>query len=636
MDDSTSNNPAASGSSATPAPIKGLKWSLSWAGLLAGLLGAGVALTFGQLIDGANERIPSLVIAVGELVADYTPGDVVAASIANLGSSQKTVLTTGIVIASLLIGAWLGRWAAHGRPQLTAIGFGVFGLLGGWATARNPFSPALGSWLVALVAAGLGLGTTLLLTNRLRAAAHTPVPANIFETEATSDRTHEARPARVGTRRAFFAYASGAAAASLAMIGIGRRLQGPSAAEEARSQIVLPERTTAQSPTTTAAVTPTTTAVGLSTASSPSTTAAASTEADRSTATADSSGGSSGEGATSTATDAETTEIAEPTPDPEPPAVTVRDQVAALDTLDDEVAGISTYISPNNDFYRIDTALTVPQVDPARWSLRFTGMVDNPYEITFDEILSMDLSDHVVTLSCVSNRVGGDLVGNAVWTGVPLADLLDRAGVQAGADQVVGRSVDDWTAGFPKDVVYDGRNTILAIGMNGEPLPTQHGFPARLVVAGLYGYVSAVKWLEEIRLTTWDGFDGYWVPRGWAKEGPIKTQSRIDVPSAGSSSNLVAGQSTPIAGIAWAPTRGIRAVEVNVDDEGWEPCTLGQALGDESWVQWHRDWTPATTGSHQIQVRATDGDGVLQSPGPRPPRPDGAEGWHLVTVNVNT
>ena len=287
-------------------------------------------------------------------------------------------------------------------------------------------------------------------------------------------------------------------------------------------------------------------------------------------------------------------------------------------------------MTPNDDFYRIDTAFEVPQVDPGSWRLRFTGMVDNPYEITFDEIQAMDLTDHVITLSCVSNRVGGNLVGNAVWTGVPLSALLDRAGVQAGADQVVGRSVDDWTAGFPTPLVYDGRNAILAIGMNDQFLPTDHGFPARLVVAGLYGYVSAVKWIEEIHLTTWDGFDGYWVPRGWSKEGPMKTQSRIDVPVG---RGVVAGQPTPIAGIAWAPTRGIERVEVQIDGTEWLPCELGEALGDESWVQWYREWTP-TAGRHRIRVRATDGDGVTQSEQEVSPRPNGAEGWHTVNVTV--
>ena len=559
-------------------------------GAVAGAAGAAVALGFGELVEGASETIPSLVVAVGELVADYTPGDVIAASIANLGSSQKTVLTGSIVVLSLVIGAGLGHFAARGRKQVAGAGFALFGLLGGWAAARNPFSPELASWLVALAAAALGATATLLLVGRIDAlsrAVQAAVYADAEESEAGDAESpgrpeHPgSRPARVGTRRAFFAYAGGAGATALAMVGAGRGLRGESAAEQARKAVVLPPATTAPDAAATTTVAATDAASG------------------------------------------------------EPAVGSVREQVAALDVLDDEIEGISSYITPDGEFYRIDTALVVPQVDPAGWRLRFTGMVDSPYELTFDEILAMDLSEHVITLSCVSNRVGGDLVGNAVWTGVPLSALLDRAGVQPGADQVVGRSVDDWTAGFPTEVVYDGRNAVLAVGMNGEPLPTRHGFPARLVVAGLYGYVSAVKWIEEINLTTWDGFDAYWVPRGWSKEGPMKTQSRIDVPAAGSGSGLVAGTPTTVAGIAWAPTRGIERVEVSVDGGDWQTCRLGEALGDESWVQWHHEWTP-TAGRHRLQVRATDGDGVLQSPGPKDPRPDGAEGWHMVAVDVET
>ena len=308
--------------------------------------------------------------------------------------------------------------------------------------------------------------------------------------------------------------------------------------------------------------------------------------------------------------------------------------MARIDTLDDDVPGISPYITPitpRDDFYRIDTALSIPQVDPSRWSLRFTGMVDRPFTLDFDDILAMDLSDHVITLACVSNPVGGPLVDNAVWTGIPLAHLLERAGAQRRANQVVGRSVDDFTAGFPTGVVHDGRNAILAIGMNNELLPAAHGFPARLVVAGLYGYVSAVKWIDEIRLTTWDAFDGYWVPRGWSKRGPMKTQSRIDIPKHNAS--LTAGEKTSIAGIAWAPTRGITRVETKVGHEDWVECRLGQALGDESWVQWHREWTP-TRGRHRIRVRATDGKGVVQSSLDIPTRPNGAEGWHTIAVRA--
>ena len=554
-------------------------------GALAGTAGAAVGLGFGELVEGASESIPSLVVAVSELLSDYTPGDVVRFSIANFGASQKTLLTVGIIVGSLLLGGVLGRFAAQGRLRAMLAGFALFGLLGGWAAARNPISPPAGSWVVGLAAAALAAGTTLLLVGRLAERA-VRSPATLPVDPGQPDSAAEVvAPAEVKTRRAFFGYAVGAGAAALAMVGLGRALRGQSAAEQ------FLESNTLRSAATT-------------TAPRPSTTEAAAAP----------------ESTTTTA--------------PAAAGPSIQEQVAALDTLDDDVSGISSYVTPNDSFYRIDTAFgQVPQIDPASWRLRFTGMVDNPYELTFDEIQAMDLSDYVITLSCVSNRVGGNLVGNAVWTGVPLSVLLDRAGVQAGADQVVGRSVDDWTAGFPTPLVYDGRNAILAIGMNDEFLPTNHGFPARLVVAGLYGYVSAVKWIDEIHLTTWDGFDGYWVPRGWSKEGPMKTQSRIDVPDAGR--GLVAGQTTPIAGIAWAPTRGIERVEVNIDNEGWLPCQLGEALGDESWVQWHREWTP-TEGRHRIQVRATDGDGYTQSGEPVDPAPNGAEGWHTITVTVDS
>ena len=555
-------------------------------GALAGTAGAAVGLGFGELIEGASESIPSLVVAVSELLSDYTPGDVVRFSIANFASSQKTLLTVGIIVGSLALGGLLGRYAASGRPRVTLAGFALFGLLGGWAAARNPLSPAAGSWLVGLAAAALAAGTTLLLVNRIASRvviAPTAMPTDPSEPDPAGE--IEAPRGRETTRRAFFAYAVGAGAAALGMVGLGRALRGQSAAEQ------FLEANTLRSAATTTAPPPSTTEA-IAAAESTTTTAA-----------------------------------------PAPAGPSVQEQVAALDTLDDDVTGVSSYVTPNDSFYRIDTAFgRVPQVDPTSWRLRFTGMVDNPYELSFDEIQAMDLSDYVITLSCVSNRVGGNLVGNAVWTGVPLSALLDRAGVQAGADQVVGRSVDDWTAGFPTPLVYDGRNAILAIGMNGDFLPTNHGFPARLVVAGLYGYVSAVKWIDEIHLTTWDGFDGYWVPRGWSKEGPMKTQSRIDVPDAGR--GLIAGQTTPIAGIAWAPTRGIERVEVNIDNDGWLPCELGEALGDESWVQWHREWTPSE-GRHRIQVRATDGDGITQSGEPVDPAPNGAEGWHTITVTVD-
>ncbi len=292
------------------------------------------------------------------------------------------------------------------------------------------------------------------------------------------------------------------------------------------------------------------------------------------------------------------------------------------------VPGISPYVTPAASFYRIDTALVVPQVDPARWKLQIGGLVDRPYALTYDELLAMDLVEETVTLACVSNNVGGRYVGNAVWRGIPLTTLLDRAGVQPAGAQVAGISVDGFDASFPTELARDGRTALLAIGMNGKPLPVEHGFPARLVVAGLYGYVSAVKWLREIRLVD-AGYDAYWIPRGWSKLGPIKTQSRIDVPRG---SKVTAGPQA-IGGVAWAPGTGVSRVEVQIDDGEWQTCRLGDATSDETWVQWMLPWE-ATPGRHRIRVRATDRSGSTQSGRPVDPAPNGAEGWHTVTVNV--
>ncbi len=288
-----------------------------------------------------------------------------------------------------------------------------------------------------------------------------------------------------------------------------------------------------------------------------------------------------------------------------------------------EIDGLTPYLTSNDDFYRIDTALLVPQVDKVGWSLSINGMVDNPFSLSYDELLAMDSVEETVTIQCVSNEIGGKLVGNAVWQGVPLTALLERAGVQPGAEQVVGRSVDSFTAGFPLAAALDGRTALVAYAMNGEPLPAEHGYPARLIVSGLYGYVSATKWLSSIELTTWDGVRGFWTTRGWAREAPIKTASRIDLPTSGG--DLASGPQ-PIAGVAWAPDRGIAKVEVQVDGGEWYECDLGRTASDDTWVQWHYAWD-ATPGDHTIVARATDGDGVLQTDEKAPPAPDGASGW---------
>ncbi len=297
-----------------------------------------------------------------------------------------------------------------------------------------------------------------------------------------------------------------------------------------------------------------------------------------------------------------------------------------------DVSGISPLVTPNKDFYRIDTQLITPHVDAGTWKLTVTGMVNNELSFTYDDLLAMPLYEQYVTIQCVSNDVGGNLVGNALWRGVRLRDILDRAGVQQGATQIVGRAVDGWTCGFPTAWLTESdREALVAVAMNGEPLPAAHGFPARLIVPGLYGYVSATKWLTNIELTTLEAFDAYWVPLGWSKLGPIKTTSRIDTPRAGSSPQ--AGV-VPVGGVAWAPDRGISKVEVQVDDGAWQPAELATAISDATWVQWVYRWQ-ATAGRHTLRVRATDGDGTLQVATPHDPAPDGATGYHEVTVQVS-
>ena len=295
------------------------------------------------------------------------------------------------------------------------------------------------------------------------------------------------------------------------------------------------------------------------------------------------------------------------------------------------IAGLESFVTPNSDFYRIDTALVSPQVDPATWKLDITGMVDRPFTLTYEELLNRPLIERDITLVCVSNEVGGHLAGTARWLGVPVRELLAEAGARAGADQVVSRSVDGWNAGSPTAALTENRDAMVAIAMNGEVLPIVHGFPARLVVPGLYGYVSATKWVTELELTTFDAFDAYWARRGWAKQASIKTLSRIDTPRG--LSNIAAGR-TAIAGTAWAIGRGIDVVEVQIDDGPWQTARLGATPGKDTWRQWVLDWD-AMPGRHSITVRASDGTGGRQTEQRAEPIPDGASGWHSVVVLVN-
>ena len=539
----------------TPDAAAPARTAPAWMGALSGLGAAAVALGFGQLIEGISDTIPGLVLGVGELVIDYTPGWAAEESIESLGSAGKGNLLLGITIVSFLLAALLGEVALRRGDRFGVAGFATFGLLGGWAVARNPQSPFFASWFWALVAAGLGVLTLRFLLRQARRTAIDHTPAVGLDAPIASPLD----PPQ--SRRAFLGFSAGAGAVALTGVGVGRAAEGTGAGDLARAEVVLPDAV-AETPTTTLA--------------------------ERAT--------------------------------------------GAVQAEPFDIPGLSSWVTPstNDQFYRIDTALQFPQIDPANWSLKFTGMVDNPYELTYDEILGMDLVERTITLSCVSNPVGGELVGNAVWTGVPLVDLLDRAGIQEGATQIVGRSVDDFTAGFPTETIYDGRNAMLVVGQNGEPLQVRHGFPARLVIAGLYGYVSATKWIEEINLTTWEAFNGYWINLGWSKEGPMKTTSRIDVP--GHRTRVEAGP-TPVAGVAWSPVRGIEFVEISIDEGEWQVCDLAVPGTDESWVQWKTEWD-ATPGVHRIDVRAIDKTGAIQPVGPKDVAPDGAEGYHAILVEV--
>jgi DMSO/TMAO reductase YedYZ molybdopterin-dependent catalytic subunit len=296
-----------------------------------------------------------------------------------------------------------------------------------------------------------------------------------------------------------------------------------------------------------------------------------------------------------------------------------------------DIEGITTLVTPNEQFYRIDVALQVPQIDPDGWQLKITGLVDTEITIGYAELLALPLTEHVTTIACVSNEVGGGLIGNATWLGYPIRELLAKARPQAGADMVLSSGPDGFSAGTPIEALTDpDREALLAVGMNGEPLPTEHGFPARMIVPGLFGYVSATKWVTEMKVTRFADAEGYWTPRGWDALGPVVTESRIDVPLSG---QTVASGTVAIAGVAWAPHTGISGVEVRVDDGAWQPATLAAPISDDTWVQWVLQWT-ATAGAHTIAVRATDKSGYTQTQQEAPPAPSGATGWDTIQVTV--
>lgn len=298
--------------------------------------------------------------------------------------------------------------------------------------------------------------------------------------------------------------------------------------------------------------------------------------------------------------------------------------------LEAQFRGITPFQVANEDFYRVDVNLTTPVVDHDSWTLRIDGMVDRPYELTFAELLDLPMIERDITMACVSNEVGGPYVGGARWLGVRVADLLERAGVQDGADQILSTAFDGFTISTPLTAAQDGRDMIVAVGMNGVPLPRAHGFPARLITPGLYGYVGGTKWLTRLTVTTYDRDQAYWTERDWAVDGPIKIASRIDTP--GGARPVEPGR-VVVAGVAWAPGRGIGAVEVSIDDGPWQPARFGPDAGIDYWRQWWLPWD-AEPGRHSLRVRARTVDGELQTEERATPFPDGSSGLQQIVVRV--
>ncbi|MDN5587779.1 MAG: molybdopterin-dependent oxidoreductase, partial [Brevibacterium sp.] len=296
-----------------------------------------------------------------------------------------------------------------------------------------------------------------------------------------------------------------------------------------------------------------------------------------------------------------------------------------------DVKGLAPFVTDPKDFYRIDTALAPPVIDPEEWSLRIHGMVESEVTLTMDDLLDLPLDEHHLTLTCVSNPVGGDLVGNATWLGYPVRELLRRANPNKDADMVLSHSIDGFSASTPIEALTDGRDSLLAVGMNGSPLPPEHGFPARLVVPGLYGFVSATKWVTELEVTRFDEKTAYWTDRGWDAKAPILVASRVEVPKP--LAKVPAGD-VAVAGTAWAQRSGIKRVDVKLDDGEWTSAELGDEVNIDTWRQWKTGFSDVEAGLHTVTVRAIDQDGNVQTPERRKSIPNSATGHHHIQFSV--
>jgi DMSO/TMAO reductase YedYZ molybdopterin-dependent catalytic subunit len=565
----------------SPAPRRA---GLTVRGMIAGLLTAAVAVAVGQLAAAIIRPQGSPVAAVGSLAIDFTPPQVKDFAISAFGTHDKLVLVSGILVLLACYAAWLGTRAVR-RFSSGVAGIALFSVVGLLSALTRPGASPLDA-----VPTLLGTAAAILALHRLVLAAHAaapPAPAPqttaVPETTPVPQATPVPQPRAPGTVTGSVPPPASPSPFSGPPLGPGYRPEPPVPSPDRRRFLV-----------TGSAVAGAAVVAGLI---SRELTADHSVDQVRSAL-----------------------RVPRPTR-PAPPLPP---------STDFRLPGLSPFVTPNDKFYRVDEALVLPQVPPSDWHLRIHGMVQKEIRISFRDLLKRPLIEDWITLCCVSNPVGGPYIGNAKWLGASLAGLLREAGIRHGADQIVATSADGFTSGTPVQAVMDGRDALLAIAMNGSPLPVEHGFPARMVIPGLYGYVSACKWVTDIEVTTFADNHAYWTTRGWDQQAPVKTESRIDIPTGEAP---VRPGRVPVAGVAWAQHKGIEAVEVRVDGGPWQEAKLAAVPGIDTWRQWVFEWD-ATAGSHVIQARATDKTGYTQTALQAPPPPNGASGYPAVTVTV--
>jgi DMSO/TMAO reductase YedYZ molybdopterin-dependent catalytic subunit len=542
--------------------------------MIAGLLAAAVAVGVGQLLAGITAPDGSPVVAVGQVSIDNTPPVLKNFAIREFGSHDKVVLVAGILAVLAIYAAVVGVLAVR-RLWHGMVGLACFASLGLAAALTRPTSSP--SYAVpTLVGAAAAAVALALLVRAVPAVPAVPAGAD----------------------------SAGLAPSADPGAGPGR-----------------PDPDQASTPWPPAAPEPGWPARPAGTAQTPRRSFLVTGSAVAGTAAVAYLGGRLLAERSSVARAQAALRVPRPvhTASPLPAGSDLR------------IPGLSPFITPNGSFYRVDTAIVLPEIPPSGWQLRVHGMVAREITLSFDELIHRPLTADYITLTCVSNYVAGPYVGNALWVGASVASLLREAGIRAGADQLLCTSADGFTSGTPVQTVMDGRDAMLAVAMNGTALPVAHGFPVRMVVPGLYGYVSACKWITDIEVTTYRSNVAYWAQRGWDAQAPIKTESRIDVPTG--TATLKPGR-TPVAGVAWAQHKGIAAVEVQVDNGPWQEARLAAVPDIDCWRQWVWDWD-ATPGRHVLQARATDVTGYTQTAQQVPPEPNGATGYPMVAVSVS-